>query len=166
MSTEPRRLYFSPQTERELVNLSMRSKKGEYLNTASASQLKAVYFRGAASSVDTSHLIRHESGMTRVLDFLKGRNASDDDLKSITASAVQAELSITVHDESFYATPEHAIFAITAYAGLGLDKAPAFRAAWLRGVNENDSPFERAKNLAVDLYSSPDADLLPKEGKK
>jgi hypothetical protein len=86
------------------------------------------------------------------------------DLQALTAGAVSAKTNIAIQDESFYATPEHAIFAITAYAGLGFESIPAFRAAWLRAVRENDNPFERTKSLAVDLYSAHDADLLPKKG--
>jgi hypothetical protein len=82
----------------------------------------------------------------------------------MTAGAVSAGTNITIKDESFYATPEHAIFAITAYAGLGFEVIPAFRATWLRAVRENDNPFERTRSLAVDLYSAHDADLLPKKG--
>jgi hypothetical protein len=40
---------------------------------------------------------------------------------------------------------------------------PALRAAWLRGVKNNESPFDRAVVLASALYDSQDADLLPKQ---
>jgi hypothetical protein len=98
------------------------------------------------------------------MDHLKARSVSDMDLQGLTAGAVSAGTNIAIQDESFYATPEHAIFAITAYAGLGFEVIPAFRATWLRAVRENDNPFERTRSLAVDLYSAHDADLLPKKG--
>jgi hypothetical protein len=165
MSTPSRRLHFSSTTEAELVSLTRRSKAGEYARDCSISELKTVYYRGAASSKGSDSLSIHEAAMTRVIDHLKARSVADVDLQGITAGAVSAGTNITIQDESFYATPEHAIFAITAYAGLGFEVISAFRASWLRAVRENDNPFERTRSLAVDLYSAHDADLLPKKGK-
>lgn len=165
MSTTPsRRLHFSSTTENQLVDLVRRSKTGEFQRDCSVSELKTVYYRGASSSTKTDYLQIHEAGMTRVLDHLKARSVADDDLRGLTASAVSSTAYSSVEDEGFYATPEHAIFAITAYAGLGFEALPAFRATWLRAVRENDNPFERTRSLAVDLYKAHDADLLPKKG--
>jgi hypothetical protein len=164
MSIPSRRLHFSHETEKSLVDLVRRSKAGEYQLECSVSEIKTVYYRGAASSKSTEPIRIHESAMTRVLDHLKARSGEDMDLRALTAGAVSAKTNITIQDESFYVSPEHAIFAITAYAGLGFEAISAFRATWLRAVRENDSPFERTKSLAVDLYSSQDADLLPKKG--
>ena len=164
MSTPSRRLHFSPTTEEELVSLTRRSKAGEYARECSVSELKTVYYRGAASSKASDSITIHETAMTRVLDHLRARSVADVDLQGLTAGAVSAGTNINIQDEDFYATPEHAIFAITAYAGLGFEVLPAFRATWLRAVRENDNPFERTRSLAVDLYSAHDADLLPKKG--
>ena len=163
-STPSRRLHFSTTTEKELVDLARRSKLGEYQLDCTVSELKTVYYRGAASSTSTDYLRIHEAGMTRVLDHLKGRSVSDQDLQALTAGAVSAGATISIEDESFYASPEHAIFAITAYAGLGFEALPAFRATWLRAVRENENPFDRVRSLAVDLYNAYDADLLPTKG--
>ena len=165
MSTTPsRRLHFSSTTESQLVDLVRRSKRGDFQRECSVSELKTVYYRGAASSKASDSITIHETAMTRVLDHLKARSVSDIDLQTLTAGAVSAQTNISIQDEDFYATPEHAIFAITAYAGLGFEVIPAFRATWLRAVRENDNPFERTRSLAVDLYSAHDADLLPKKG--
>lgn len=164
MSTPSRRLHFSNETESQLVDLVRRSKSGEYARECTVSELKTVYYRGAASSTSTDFLRIHEAGMTRVLDHLKARSVQDMDLQTLTAGAQSAQANVSIQDESFYATPEHAIFAITAYAGLGFEVLPAFRATWFRAVRENDNPFERTKSLAVDLYKAHDADLLPKKG--
>ena len=55
---------------------------------------------------------------------------------------------------------------MTEYAGLGYEALPVFRAAWKRGVTENEDPFARASDLAINLYDSKDADLLPKQEKE
>ena len=47
------------------------------------------------------------------------------------------------------------------YSGLGYDVVPALRAAWKRGVDNNESGFDRARELAVMTYDSQDSDLLP-----
>jgi hypothetical protein len=78
------------------------------------------------------------------------------------AGFAERDLYIELKDESEYSDPEDAIFAFAEYSGLGYESIPAFRAAWRRGVNASESPFDRAANLAIDLYDSEDADLLPK----
>jgi starvation-inducible DNA-binding protein len=151
------------------------------------SQLKAVYRRGAGA-FSTSHRPdqnRNSWAMARVNAFLhlvkSGRPSNskyvqDNDLlpkghpksgikadAGITASALaDRDLYIELKDESEYSDPEEAIYAFTEFSGLGHESAPIFRAAWKRGVNASESPFDRAANLAIYLYDSEDADLLPK----
>ena len=80
----------------------------------------------------------------------------------MTASAVIAsELSLTLKEEYEYSSPEHAIVSFSEFSGLGYESIPVFRAAWKRAVVDNENPFNRAKDLAVKMYSSKDADLLP-----
>lgn len=71
---------------------------------------------------------------------------------------------VVLHDEEYYASPEHALLAMAEYSGLGYTTLPAFRAAWKRGVEDKEGPrpFYRACALAEKLYDSIDADLLPK----
>ena len=158
----------------------------------SLSKLKAVYRRGAGA-FSTSHRPdqnRASWSMARVNAFLhlvksgspkNPKYTTDNDLlpashpkSSVTASgstgldSVYAESLLTVRIESpeSYATPEDAIYAFTEYAGLGYEALPVFRAAWKRGVAENEDPFTRAADLAINLYDSKDADLLPKQEKE
>jgi starvation-inducible DNA-binding protein len=151
------------------------------------SQLKAVYRRGAGA-FSTSHRPdqnRNSWSMARVNAFLhlvksgkpsNSKYVQDNDLlpkghprSTIKSSAAmtaagfaERDLYIELKDESEYSDPEDAIFAFAEYSGLGYESIPAFRAAWRRGVNASESPFDRAANLAIDLYDSEDADLLPK----
>jgi hypothetical protein len=158
----------------------------------SLSKLKAVYRRGAGA-FSTSHRPdqnRASWSMARVNAFLhlvksgspkNPKYTTDNDLlpashpkSSVTASgstgldSVYAESLLTVKIESpeTYATPEDAIYALTEYAGLGYEALPVFRAAWKRGVTEGEDPFTRASDLAINLYDSKDADLLPKQEKE
>ena len=151
------------------------------------SMLKAVYRRGAGA-FSTSHRPdqnRNSWAMGRVNAFLhlvksgKPTNAkytTDNDLlpdahpkstnssTSLTASAfADRELYIELNDESMYESPEQALVAMAEYSGLGYESIPVFRAAWRRGVANNESPFDRAATLAIDLYNSEDSDLLPKQ---
>jgi hypothetical protein len=151
------------------------------------SQLKAVYRRGAGA-FSTSHRPdqnRNSWSMARVNAFLhlvksgkpsNPKYVQDNDLLTkghpksgikadagITASALaERDLYIELKDESEYSDPEEAIYAFTEFSGLGHESAPIFRAAWRRGVNASESPFDRAANLAIHLYDSEDSDLLPK----
>ncbi len=87
----------------------------------------------------------------------------EEDLELLLASAeAEAELSVELKKEEDYETPEQAILAMTEFAGLGYEAEPAFRAAWLRAVRNNENPFKRASVLAVMTYDSMDSDLLPK----
>ena len=151
------------------------------------SMLKAVYRRGAGA-FSTSHRPdqnRSSWAMARVNAFLKlvksgsptnSKYTQDNDLlpsghsKSTRASGAltatgyaERELYIELRPESDYDSPEDALYAMAEYSGLGYESISVFRAAWRRGVNDNENPFDRAAELAIDLYESRDADLLPKQ---
>jgi hypothetical protein len=151
------------------------------------SMLKAVYRRGAGafSSSHRPDQNRNSWAMARVNAFLhlvkagkptNSKYTTDNDLLpkehpkstnssiSLTASAyAERELYIELSDESLYEGPEEALVAMAEYSGLGYESIPVFRAAWRRGVANNESPFDRAARLAIDLYNSEDSDLLPKQ---
>ena len=151
------------------------------------SMLKAVYRRGAGA-FSTSHRPdqnRNSWAMGRVNAYLRlvksgkpdnAKYTTDNDLlpdghprstnssKSLTASVfADRELYIELQDESMYEGPEEALVAMAEYSGLGYETIPVFRAAWRRGVANNESPFDRAARLSIDLYDSEDSDLLPKQ---
>ena len=134
---------------------------------------------GAYSSSHRPGTDRNQWAMARVDAFLRllksGRPANanyvqDNDLlpkahpKSTASIDVfdQEDFFAEPLDEESYETPEHAIFALAELSELGYDAIPALRAAWMRGVRDNESPFTRAAVLASALYASKDADLLPR----
>lgn len=152
-----------------------------YDNQADFSRVKAVYRRGAASysALPRPSVTRHEYALTRVSAFCtllshpaqaNPNYTQDFDLlplnHALTASANPTDdlpdLVVSLQDLEDYRSPEHAIFSLAEYSGLGYDIIPALRASWVRGVNAHEAPFDRARNLAAKLYKSPDADLLPK----
>lgn len=153
--------------------------------------LKAVYRRGAGA-FSTSHRPdqnRNSWAMARVNAFLhllrtgspkNSKYVTDNDLlpashpksskkdaAALTAAAydqyLDSVLEVKILPESEYVSPEHAIHSLAEFSGLGYEMIPAIRAAWLRGVRDGESAFERAVDLATNLYSSRDADLVPKE---
>lgn len=165
------------------------NKKAPEGRKATMGQLKAVYRRGAGaySSSHRPGKTRGQWAMARVNAYLRllksGRPANpnykqDNDLlpkshprsskgeAAITASAhedyIESQLVVSILPEHEYDSSEHAIFALAELSGEGYEIMPALRAAWLRGVRENESPFARAALLASALYNSKDADLLPK----
>jgi hypothetical protein len=77
-------------------------------------------------------------------------------------SSIDSEVLVEILDREEYQSDEHAIFSLAEYSDLSYDIIPSIRAAWLRGIDQGDDPFERAALLASALYESPDADLLPK----
>lgn len=183
----PGMIQFSNATE-----LTLNSKVKEHNDIApngrkaSLEMLKAVYRRGASSFSNSNRqdLSRDDWAMSRVSSYLRllrtGAPVSlsytqDNDLlpsahpkaikeATMTASAaIAAELSLALKEEYEYASPEHAIVAFAEFSGLGYESVPVFRAAWKRAVVKNENPFNRAKELAVEMYSSKDADLLPKK---
>lgn len=76
---------------------------------------------------------------------------------------VESQLNVEILDEKEYESPEHAVVSLVEYSGIGYEALPAFKAAWLRAVKDEESPFERVKELAISLYESKDADLLPRK---
>jgi hypothetical protein len=154
------------------------------------SMLKAVYRRGAGafSSSHRPDQNRNSWAHARVNAFLKlvksgspanAKYTTDNDLLpeghakstrasgAITASALaDNELYIEILPQDGYATPEEALYAMSEYSGLGHESISSFRAAWRRGVKNNENPFDRAAELAINLYDSRDADLLPKKEKE
>jgi len=152
--------------------------------------LKAVYRRGAGA-FSTSHRPdqnRNSWAMARVNAFLhllrtgKPKNAkytTDNDLlpaaharsskksAAITAAAydayIDSQLQVEILSKEEYANEEHAIYSLAEFSGLGYEIIPAIRASWMRGARDGVSGFDRAADLATNLYKSKDADLLPKK---
>lgn len=174
----------------EKVETALHNKVTEHNKTASEgrkatiSQLKAVYRRGAGafSSSHRPGKTRDQWAMARVnayLHLLKSGSPSnpkyvqDNDLlpkahprsmasDTITAAAyLKEDLTIVLKEENEYDSSEDAIVALAEYSGLGYDVIPSLRASWRRAAAENENAFDRAKELALNLYSSRDCDLLP-----
>jgi hypothetical protein len=70
-------------------------------------------------------------------------------------------LEVSILDREEYANEEHAIYSLAEFSGLGYEAIPAIRASWMRGARDGESGFDRASDLAINLYGSRDADLLP-----
>ena len=179
-----KKIVFSQKTENSLrkkvVEHNKNAKPGR---KATLPMLKAVYRRGsgAFSSSHRPGKTRDQWAMARVNAFLKllrsGSPANpnykqDNDLlpkahpksSRAEASMMQHELmQVALKSLDEYGSPEHAIYSMAEYSGLGYEIIPALRGAWLRGVRDGDVPFNRAYELATDLYNSQDADLLPKK---
>lgn len=146
--------------------------------------LRAVYRRGAGSydAAETNNITRHSWAMARVDAFstlctspssVFSSYTADYDLlpvghelstRAVTASVSDEELAISLLAEDEYTTQEEAIFSLAEFSGLGYETIPALRASWMRGIKNNENPFERAAVLASALYDSQDADLLPLKG--
>jgi starvation-inducible DNA-binding protein len=178
-----RSITFSAKTETALMNkVKEHNKDAKAGRKATLAQLKAVYRRGAGafSSSHRPGKTRDQWAMARVNAYLHllsaGRPSNpnykqDNDLlpnahpkstASIVATALAAdELYIELREQNEYETTEHAITEFAEYSGLGYEVIPALRAAWKRGVDNNESGFDRARELAVMTYDSEDADLLP-----
>lgn len=143
--------------------------------------VKKVYRRGAHSYSSTRHfgLTRSELAMERVDAFLSllkigySKNPMytyDNDLlpqehkRALTASA-KPEDTLTVVLKESYSNPEEAILVVTEYMGFGYEAEPAVRAAWIRAVNNDESPYQRVLDMAQYTFESKDADLLPRPEK-
>ena len=187
-----KKIVFSAQVEGALrKKMEAHNEKASKGRKATMGQLKAAYRRGAGafSSSHRPGMGRAQWAMARVNAYLKllksGKPSNpnykqDNDLlpathpksskdsAAITAAApVLDELYVELYNSvDDYLSPEHALVAFAEYSGLGYESVPAFRAVWLRAVDRGLDPFDRAKTLAIDLYSSPDADLLPRNTKK
>jgi hypothetical protein len=154
--------------------------------------LKAVYRRGAGafSTSHRPDQNRNSWSMGRVNAFLyllrtgspKNSNyTTDNDLlppahrkstkssASITAGAavdynsyVDSQLDVSMLSREDYVSNEHAIYSMAEYSGFGYEIIPSLKASWLRAEKAGEDPFERALELATNLYQSPDSDLLPR----
>jgi len=157
---------------------------------ANLDMFKAVYRRGAGAFAASGRpdQERHDWAMSRVAAFSyllqaaepKNSNyTADNDLlppthpkSELAAKGFAASgknyyndfLAVSILQEDEYESQEHAVFSLAEFSGLGYETIPAIRAAWIRGIKNNENPFERAALLASALYDSPDADLLPKKG--
>ena len=182
-----KKIVFSDATEKGLSNkVAEHNKTAKPGRKATLPMLKAVYRRGAGafSSSHRPGKTRDQWAMARVNAFLKllksGSPANpnykqDNDLlpkahpksSKAEASLINHELlQVALKSADEYGSPEHAIFSMAEYSGMGYEVIPALRGAWLRGVRDGDIPFERAYELATKLYTSKDADLLPKKSRK
>jgi starvation-inducible DNA-binding protein len=181
-----KKIVFSARTEGSLrKKVEEHNKNAKPGRKATLPMLKAVYRRGsgAFSSSHRPGMTRDGWAMARVNAFLKLLKSGspsnpnykqDNDLlpkahpksSRAEASLIQHELlQIALKSADEYGSPEHAIYSMAEYSGLGYEAIPALRGAWLRGVRDGDIPFERAYALATKLYESKDADLLPRKRK-
>ena len=179
-----KKIMFSDKTENALAaKVQEHNKDAKAGRKATLPMLKAVYRRGAGaySSSHRPGKTRDQWAMARVNAFLKllrsGSPANpnykqdNDLLPKAHPKSTKAEASLIHHEllqvalknADEYGSPEHAIFSMAEYSGLGYEVIPALRGAWLRGVRDGDVPFNRAYELATKLYASKDADLLPKK---
>lgn len=178
-----RSIKFSAKTEKALENkVKEHNQKVGAGRKATLAQLKAVYRRGAGafSSSHRPGKTRDQWAMARVNAYLHllrtGRPSNpnykqDNDLlpnahpkstASITAAAAAAdELYIELREQHEYDSTEHALTEFAEYSGLGYEIIPSLRAAWKRGVENNENGFDRARELATMTYDSVDSDLLP-----
>ena len=179
---------FSKKVEESLANkVKEHNEKSD--RKASLRMLKAVYRRGAGafSSSHRPDQNRNSWAMARVNAFLhllkpgspkNSAYTTDNDLlpashpksskKSLAASGqfeidYDEYLLVNLMSETEYTNREHAVFALAEYSDAGYEIIPALQAAWNRAERSNENGFERAKELAVMLHDSKDADLLPKE---
>lgn len=155
--------------------------------------LKAVYRRGAGafSTSHRPDQNRNSWAMARVNAFLhllrtgspkNSKYTTDNDLlpathpksskksaSSLTAAAMMvadtvSEFStVAILSYEDYESDEHAIFSLAEYSDLSYEAIPSIKAAWIRGLDSGEDAFSRAAELAINLYDSRDADLLPKK---
>jgi hypothetical protein len=189
--SKTKKIRYSRNTELALrQRLVEHNSKADLGAQATLDMFKAVYRRGAGAFASSGRpdQERHDWAMARVsafsylLEYPEPSNSSytlDNDLLPIThpkstlatrgftaSSGPKYDdfLTVSILPEDEYESQEHAVFSLAEYSGLGYETIPAIRAAWIRGIKNNENPFERAALLASALYDSPDADLLPKKG--
>ena len=189
--TDARKVAFSKAVQNTLAS-KMKECNADAFDgrEATIEMLSAVYRRGAGSysAIDNPGVSRHGWAMARVNAFASLLQGADEDVSTAYtadfdllptnhpnsemvlvagASTYTYDDELTVHlyeSEEDYESQEHAIFSLAEFSGLGYETIPAIRAAWMRGIKNNENPYERAAVLASALYDSPDADLLPKKG--
>jgi hypothetical protein len=155
--------------------------------------LKAVYRRGAGafSTSHRPDQNRNSWAMARVNAFLhllrtgspkNSKYTTDNDLlpathpksskknaSSLTAAAmvvadtVSQSSVVELFSYEDYESDEHAIFSLAEYSDLGYEAIPSIKASWIRALEAGEDAFSRAADLAINLYDSRDADLLPKK---
>ena len=157
---------------------------------ATLGMLKAAYRRGAGafSSSHRPGMGRDQWAMARVNAYLKllksgkpkNKNyKQDNDLlpaghpkssKGKTASGglfedleAQESLVVDLREPDQYESTEELLFNLSELSGLGYEMITPLRAAWVRAVRDNESPFDRAYELATKTYESRDSDLLPRK---
>lgn len=185
-----RPLKLAKRTELEIRKkiVSHNAKPGTTGLTASVDMVRSVYRRGAGefaalgkpdSEREAWALKRVDAFLTMLAAGAPAVSAYVDDFdllpeghpastRALTASApasYEEELSVELLPTSDdYESNEHAIYTLAEFSGLGYEVIPAIRASWIRGLKNNENPYERAAVLASALYDSQDADLLPKKG--
>jgi hypothetical protein len=92
---------------------------------------------------------------------LSSWDETDDRETDLASFIAGQELSTTEVDKDQFSTTRDAVIALTELSGLGYEAEFAIKAAWMRGIDSDEDPFFRAKELAVLKYDSRDADLLP-----
>jgi len=80
------------------------------------------------------------------------------------AEYVKAQLQPDIRRKtSDYTSVSDAILSVVEISGLGYGAEVAFKAAWMRAINEGADPYARVRSFAVNTYNSIDADLLPEK---
>lgn len=92
---------------------------------------------------------------------VKPEDETDDRELDLASFIAGQELSTQDIDKDQFSTTRDAITALTELSGLGYEAEFAIKASWMRGIDSDEDPFLRAKELAVLKYDSRDADLLP-----
>jgi hypothetical protein len=181
------------QTLRSMISAHNKQFGMDISKRADVRAVRAVYRRGAGAFTASASLNynRDTWAKARVRSFLgllaSGRpsNASytaDNDLlpashpksakrnseslsesMQLVQTAAANSLVASIKSAKEFQSPEHAIFALAEYSGLGYDLIPAVRAVWTRATDSGENPFDRAYNFVANLYGSADADLLPKQ---
>lgn len=185
-----RPLKLAKRTELEIRKkiVGHNAKPGTTGLTASVDMVRSVFRRGAGefAALGRPDAERNDWALKRVDAFLallasgaptnsaytddfdllpEGHAKSTRSLVASVSSDYSEELSVELLPTSDdYESNEHAIHTIAEFSGLGYEVIPAIRASWIRGLKNNENPYERAAVLASALYDSQDADLLPKKG--
>lgn len=179
-----RAVRFSDSVEHELAQkVDAHNKKTSASCAATLDRVRAVYRRGASGHLlDPQRVLSvsaNVAGMRRVDAYLSSLKESSrrtsstfDDADLLpdghglaaavcaSAAAISDEMTVTLRSGA-QSSPDSAIVSLAEFSGLGYEIVPALRAAWKRGVESNESGYMRAGELAVKLYDSSDADLLP-----
>ena len=99
-------------------------------------------------------------------DGIVDKNAIDQHMmekeEAVSNLQYKDDLTYTIFETiEEYESPEKAITTLAESSEFSYDADVALRAAWLRGVKNDEDPYKRARNLAELGYESIDSDLLP-----